>query len=271
MSNRERFTDSEYLRRVLMRLLIKGSEAWRTDPEAEELLLFAIERFSSLCIKYGLEPDDAGSAAFEAMRNPSVVFGHDPWAVIVHAVRTTLAAWEFANDALCSVETARRGGLSGCCPVRFSDRENQVWEYHPSFIDTGDDDEESPYEGLTLREQAEQLTSLFHAQGWPAEETLTAIEVILHRLADAGSRPAAYEQLRREKRWRVITELPAESWTGLLRLLLGNPTDWAGVSDKGRGILLRVALGETIEDLASDVELTKGIRLVTPGKQWVRQ
>ncbi len=271
MPNRERFRDSEYLRRVLMRLYVKGNDAWRNDPEADELIRFAIDRFADLARKHGLEPDDGGSAAFEAMRNPSVIFGDDPWAIIIHAVKTTLTAWEFADEALCSVETARRGGLSGCCPERFSDRDNQLWEYHPAFTTTDDvDDEPTQHDGPSISEQAEALALLFAEYGWPLESTLTAVEVILHRLAEAGSRPAAYEQLRREKRWRAITELPANSWTGLLRLLLGNPSDWAGVTDKGRGLLLRLALGETIDYLAKDVNLATGIKLVTPGKQWRR-
>ncbi len=271
MADVERFRDSEYLRRVLMRLHVKGGDAWRTDPEADELMRFAISRFADLARKHGLDPDDGGSAAFEAMRNPSVIFGDDPWAIIIHAVKTTLTAWEFADEALCSIETARRGGLSGCCPERFSDRDNQLWEYHPAFTVTdvvGDESDQST--GPSITEQAETLALLFAEQGWPLDATCTAIGVILLRLAEAGSRPAAYEQLRREKRWRAITDLPATSWTGLLRLLLGNPTYWAGVTDKGRGILLRVALGETIDDLAKDQNLTQSIKLVAPGSQWRR-
>jgi len=252
-----------------MRLLVKGEDAWRTDPEAEELLRFAIDRFADLARKHGLDPDDGGSAAFEAMRNPSVIFGDDPWAIIVHAVNTTLAAWEFADQALCSAETARRGGLTGCTPERFSDRETELWEYHPAFATTDEDDGPEPV-GLSIADQAEAIALLFAEYGWPLESTLTAVEVILRRLAQAGSRPAAYEQLRRDKRWRAITDMPPESWTGLLRLLLGTPTDLAGVTAKGRGILLRLALGETIDDLAADETLGNGIKLVTPGKRWRR-
>jgi len=270
MSNRERFRDSEYLRRVLMRLYVKGADSWRTDPEADELLRFAIDRFADLARKHGLDPDDGGSAAFEAMRNPSVIFGDDPWGIIVHAVKTTLAAWEFADQALCSVETARRGGLTGCTPERFSDREKEVWEYDPAFATCDERNEDDETSGPSIREQAEMLALLFAEHGWSVDSTATAVEVILRRLADAGTRPAAYEMLRRDKRWRAITDMPSASWTGLLRLLLGTPNDWAGVTDKGRGIMLRLALGETIDDLANDETLAKGIRLVKPGKQWRR-
>jgi hypothetical protein len=269
MAQRSRFADSEYLRHVLMRLHIKGADAWRTDPEADELIRYAIDRFAQLARKHGLEPDDAGSAAFEAMRNPSVFFGDDPWGVIVHAVTTTIEAWEFADEALCSIETARRGGLSGVTPERFSDRETPVWEYDHNFTVT-DDQHREPWTGPSIAGQAEEIALLFAEHGWPLEATATAVEVILRRLAASGSRPAAYEALRKDKKWRAITDLPATSWTGLLRLLLGNPADPSGITSKGRGILLRLALGEDIDDLAHDKQLVGGIRLVTPGKQWRR-
>jgi hypothetical protein len=260
------FADSEYLRHVLMRLHAKGDDAWRTDPEANELMIFAIERFGRLAEKHGLEADDGGSAAFEAMRNPSVIFGDDPWGIIVHAVNTTLAAWEFANDALCSLETARRGGLSGCCAERFSDRENELWEYHPAFAVTDNDDEDEPAEedGPSITEQTETIVLLLNEYGWPLETAAIATEIILFGLADTGSRPAAYERLRREKRWCVMTNLAPATWTALLRLLLGDPSDWAGISNKGKGILLRLALEEDVDDLARDPELVGRIRLAAP-------
>jgi hypothetical protein len=272
MASLERFRDSEYLRRVLIRLHVKGGDAWRNDPEADELMMFSIERFGRLAEKHGLEADDGGSAAFEAMRNPSVIFGDDPWGVIIHAVQTTLAAWEFANDALCSTETARRGGLSGCCAERFSDRENELWEYHPAFAVYDDEDEDDLDEdaGPSVQEQAEALALWFNEFGWPLEATFLVAEVVLRRLAEVGSRPAAYEQLRRDKRWRAIANWPANSWTGLLRLLLGSPSDPRGLTSKGQGILLRLALGEEVDDLACDPVLAEQIRLAKPKLHWRR-
>jgi hypothetical protein len=252
-----------------MRLHVKGGDAWRTDPEADELMLFAISRFSRLARKHGLEADDGGSAAFEAMRNPSVIFGDDPWGVIVRAVKTTLAAWEFADEALCSVETARRGGLSGCRAERFSEREIPLWEYHPAFAVTDHDAEDGPEQltgpaGPSILEQAEALALLFHGRGWPLETTAVAAEIVLRGLAEAGSRPAAYERLRRERRWCAVSNLPPAAWNAMLRLLLGDPSDWAGISAKGKGVLLRLALGETPDDLAGDPELGGRIRSAAP-------
>jgi hypothetical protein len=252
-----------------MRLHIKGDDAWRADPEADELIRYMIDRFSDLARKHGLEPDDAGPAAFEAMRNPSVFLGDDPWGVIVHAVTTTIKTCQFADDALCSVETARRGGLSGVTPERFCDRESPVWEYDPAFAVTNNEDRDT-WHGPSIVEQAEEIALLFSEHGWPLETTSTAVEVVLRRLAETGSRPACYEALRKDKKWRAITDLPTASWTGLLRLLLGNPNDPVGITDKGRGILLRLALGETTDDLACDEGLVGGIRLIVPGEHWRR-
>jgi len=257
-----RFLDDAYLRRVLLRLYAKGGDGWRVDPEAEALIRLCVERFTPLCRKHGLDPADGGAAAFEAMRTPAAVFGDDPWAVIVHAVATTLAAWRFAQDALCSEQTARRGGLSGCCPYRYGDQADGVFDHHPAFVTSGGPGLDS---ARTIAGRAAALGRLFAAHGWPLDATTTAVDVVLGRLAEAGSRPAAYEQLRRERRWCAVSGLPARSWTGLLRLLLGSPADWAGVAERGRGVLLRLALGETLADLAADEVLGRRIRQACPG------
>jgi len=196
-----------------------------------------------------------------------VIFGDDPWGIIVRAVNTTLAAREFANDALCSVETARRGGLSGCCAERFSDRDNPSWECRPAVTcGDGDDDalDDAEPSAPSIAAQVETLARLFNEHGWPQETTAVAAEIILRRLADVGSRPAAYEQLRREKRWCVMTNLRPSEWTALLRLLLGDPSDWAGITPKGQGVLLRLALDEPVADLARDPDLADRIRQAAP-------
>jgi hypothetical protein len=68
--------------------------------------------------------------------------------------------------------------------------------------------------------------------------------------------------LRRERRWRAISGLPATSWTGLLRLLLGTPGD--ATTRIGQGVLLRWALGETITHLAGDKKLREAIAQAAP-------
>ena len=257
-----RFRESEDLRRVLLRIC--GTEdGWRTDPDAEPLLRYAADRFTHLAAKHGLEAEDALSAVFEVMRTPSVRYGRDPWAVVVTGVATMFRAWQFADEALTSLETARRGGLSGCCAERFSDRDVPIWELDPHLaVDLRD--EPVPVAGPSIPDQARQITSLFTPHGWPPASTVVAVEVILRKLADAGSRPSAYEALRRDRRWRAVTGLPADAWTCLLRLILGTPGQ--DVTNLGKGILMRIALGETGAHLRSDQELAQTIKVSAPGR-----
>jgi hypothetical protein len=105
---------------------------------------------------------------------------------------------------------------------------------------------------------------LFALEGWDHDQALTAIDIVLRKLADAGSRGKAYEQLRKEQRWRLIAGLPAASWTALLRILLGSPSKTQVYTNLGMGVLVRLAVGETIHDLASDPLLVASITRAAP-------
>ena len=209
------------------------------------------------------------AACFEAMRLPAVRFGDDPWGVLVKAVMTTFRAAEFADDALTSLDTARRGGLSGCRVERFCERETSVWERDPGFAfnmpdNLGETTESGSHDRSSIQEQAEQLAGLFAAHGWASNEVAVHIELVMRLLAEYGSRPRAYEVLRRSQHWRVFTGLPARSWTGLLRILLGKP---GGPGNLGKGILVRVQLGETIAHLEADNSLVAMIRDASPASK----
>jgi hypothetical protein len=211
-----------------------------------------------LARKCGLEDDDGASAAFEAMTTSSARYAADPWAVIVRATAATLRAWQFADEALCSIETARRGGLSGRRAERFSERDPEVWERRPELAQPADSDlDDDGGGGLSVHEQAARLAALFAGFGWPLATAWTAIEVVMRRLAEAGSRPACLERLRKDRHARAISDLPAKSWNALLRVLLGDPRPEKALTDRGRGVLLRVALGESVEDLAADPWLAR--------------
>jgi hypothetical protein len=262
-----RFKDPEYLRRVLIRFHRDG---WNGDREADELIRYCVAQFAGLARKHGQEPDDAGWAAFEAMRNPSARYAQDPWAVVVKAVNVTMAAAEFADEALCSLETARRVRLSGCRAERFSEREVPVWEYRPEFAQPFHSalDDDGPNGGngwpAPIHEQAARIAVWFNSHGWRLDTAWTAVEVVMRRLAEAGSRPAAYERLRKDRHARAVTDLPAKSWTVLLRLLLGAPGADQALTGRGKGILLRVALGETATDLDADAVLVRSAALAAP-------
>jgi hypothetical protein len=272
--NDQRFDDSERLRSMLFRLHRADRQTWAQDTELEEFLGYITRRFALFAIQHGADPADAASAAFEAIRNPSARLAFDPWGLIVRGITTTIRAAQFADEALCSVETARRGNLAGMRAERFSEQETEIWTYHPAFAITDhhdDDDADTIAEpedlGPSIREQIAQITWLFTLGGWAFAQTSAAVEIVLNRLSAAGSRTSAYESLRRDKRTRAILNLPHDSWIGLLRLVLGNPDPARIHTKEGRGILLRMALGQPVEALAADSWLAERITASAPPRR----
>ena len=258
-----RFRDTAYLRGVLERIAAT-EDGWRTDPEAEPLMLYCLDRFAAKARKHGLEATDAMSVAFEAMRNPSARHAQDPWAVITTGVDVTFKAWQFAEEALTSIETARRNGLAGCRAVRMCERDQVVADCDPIWAQPDSAGRSAGSAGPSIGEQASEIAGLFAQYGWCHPQVVVAVEAVLGRLAQAGSRPACYEALRRDRRWAVLAGIPAGSWTAMLRLLLGSSAPGAALTDFGKGILLRLALGETIDDLAADGRLGDAIEAVAP-------
>jgi hypothetical protein len=120
------------------------------------------------------------------------------------------------------------------------------------------------WDGPSLYQQALRIATLLHRHGWPLDSALLCVEVILRRLADAGSRPSAYEALRRDRRWRSAAGIPADSWTGLLRLLLGSPSEAVAMTDQGKGLLLRIALDEDVE---ADPSVATAIADIAPDRR----
>jgi hypothetical protein len=224
----ERFEDSEYLRELLARL---SRDGWARDLEADELIRYCVSRFSGLARKHRLEPDDARWAAFEAMRNPSARNGTDPWAVIVKAVAVTMRAAEFAR------------------PFR-------------SDLDCAEGDDAAGPGSIPAR--AANIAAWLRCHGWGLETARVAVEVVMLRLAEAGSRPAACEQLRKDRHARAITGLPARSCTALLRLLLGAPGHDKARANRGKGVLLRLALGEAPARLDADAALAEAAAAAAP-------
>jgi hypothetical protein len=255
--------DPEAFRGLLTRLHESGD--WN-DPEALAVIGELAERFSGLARKHRVSAEDCLSTVFEMMVQPSVRKGRDPKAVLVTAVTTTLRAWEFAEDKLCSVETARRGDLGLVRAWRFGDSERSFLEYHPAFaVEVRFPGDDAPAEGPSLRHQAERVADLFARHGWDQGQALDVVEVILTRLSDSVSRACAYEALRRDESARTGVDLPKESWTRVLRLLLGEPGAHHAHTRAGRGVLWRLALGETVEDLQGDARVVAAIRSAAPG------
>ncbi|GAB3535981.1 hypothetical protein GCM10027403_15120 [Arthrobacter tecti] len=272
--NGEDFTRSEGLRMLLTRLHDAGPGAWEHDPTAAELMAYAAEKYAPLAHKHGLDPWEAASAAFDVMRAQAARTANDPWAVVTHAVRITCIFEERAQGLLCSVHQARRPHISAFHdPERFSDRENPLAEYHPAFQITEDasaTDEENAGTPASWRARTsagstvEDAIALFTLLGWPPATARAGIEHVCGVLTKAGTRQATYEALRRDKHARALLDIPGLSWTALLRALLGNPHPAYAATTAGRGVLLRLLIGESLPVLLRDDDLVLTISLAPP-------
>lgn len=256
------FASSEGLRALLVRLHEAGPGAWRTDPEAAELMRFTACRYGALARKFDLEPEDAAVAAFEAMLNESTRTANDPWAVVTVAVRITLIAEQRAHGLLTSTERARRPQYSVFHDAeRFSDRENELTEYHHAF-QTLPSDESEAVESTDAGRAVEYTITLMVLLGWDEDTARGGIEYVCSRLLDYGDRAAAYDGLRRDKSARALLDLPHASWIAMLRIVLGHPT--ATGANGRRGTLVRLLIGEGLTDLLSDDDLVLTVALANP-------
>ncbi|MCK9913899.1 MULTISPECIES: hypothetical protein [Microbacterium] len=264
----EDYTSREGLRTLLHRLHDAASGAWEHDPVAAELMTYAADKYAPLARKHGLDPWEAASAAFDVMRTRAAREADDPWAVVTHAVRITCIAEERGQGLLCSVHQARRPHVS-CFhdPERLSERENTLSDYHPAFHVTDphhDDVEVDEGEPRSVTGAVEDAILLFMLLGWPEGTARPAIEHVCEALARIGSRTATYEALRRDRHARALLDVPAASWTVLLRVLLGRTTPGYAATGEGRGILLRLLIGESLPSLLGDDGLVATISQAAP-------
>jgi hypothetical protein len=276
-SPRKNFEDSDVLRALLIRLHHGGKQAWRTDPEAAELMEHAAKKYAALAKKHGLDPWEAAAAAFEAMRGAATRRADDPWAVVTRAVQITCVAEERGQGLLCSTHQARRPRYSIFHdPERFSDRENPLTDYHraftsPDFTADADDDEpgcNSIDEPITDVDSAiADTVQLFVLLGWERCIAQAAVDYATMRLAELPSRQSAYEALRREHRAQAALDLPGSSWTALLRIILGSPDPALASATTGRGVLLRLLIGEPLRMLLMDEDLVLTVSMAAPRKR----
>jgi len=234
----------------------------------------AADKYAALARKHGLDPWEAAAAAFEAMRTPSVRRADDPWAVITRAVQITCIAENRANGLLCSVHQARRPRYSSFHDAeRFSDRENPLTDYHPAFRadpfandDVDGEGDRVEVSGSTGVESAvEDTIALLCWYGWEPEVARAAVECICARLAESVSRAGAYESLRRDQHARALLDIPAPSWYRLLRIILGTPDLHLAGTNAGRGVLLRLLIGDSLRHLFNDADLKAAITIAAPG------
>ena len=271
----EDFTTGEGLRALLNRLAEGGEDAWVHDPVARDLMEFAADKYRALARKHKLDTWEAVTAAFDAMQYRSTREANDPWAIITHAVRITCVYEERAQGLLCSVHQARRAHVSAFHdPERFSERDTALADYHPAFHTTDlrpSDLEPEPRDSLgsaqacmSAGSAAEDAIAMLCLLDWPADTARAAVEHVCGALMKAGTRQSAYETLRRDRHARALLDLPRRSWAPLLKALLGNPHPAYVATSSGRGVLLRLLLGETLDLLLRDDDLILALALAAP-------
>ena len=274
----EDFTTSEGLRALLIRLHEGGEDAWVHDPVARDLMEFAADKYRALARKHKLDTWEAVTAAFDAMQYRSTREANDPWAIITHAVRITCVYEERAQGLLCSVHQARRAHVSAFHdPERFSDRDTALADYHPAFHTTDthpSDIDTEPRESLgsaqacmSASSAAEDAIAILCLLDWPPDTARASVEHVCGALMKAGTRQSAYEALRRDRHARALLDLPRRSWTALLKALLGNPHPAYAATTTGRGVLLRLLLGETLDLLLRDDDLILALALAAPNSR----
>ncbi|MFV0451344.1 MAG: hypothetical protein ACK5LS_03715 [Propioniciclava sp.] len=283
------FASGEGLRALLTRLHEAGEGAWASDPIARELMAYAAQKYTPLARKHGLDPWEGASAAFDAMQYASTRRADDPWAMVTHGVRITCIFEERAQGLLCSVHQARRPHVSAFHdPERFGDRDNPLTDYHPAFHiqdpAPGDTDPESTADGggsgggtgggsgsdhacMSAGSASEDALGLLCLLGWAPETARASVEHVCGALMRAGTRQIAYEALRRDRHARVLLDLPGRSWTVLLRALLGNPHPAYAATNVGKGVLLRLLIGETLPVLLRDDDLVLSLSLAAPRRR----
>ncbi|MGN6035899.1 hypothetical protein ACP6NG_10985 [Brevibacterium casei] len=272
----EDFTSSEGLRALLHRLHEAGPGAWRRDRVAADLMAYAADKYAALARKHGLDPWEAASAAFDVMRTRAARTARDPWGVITHAVGKTLTAEERSQGLLCSVQRARRKKFYMFHDAeRLSDRENPLSDYHSAFhtfdpdpLEEDDEDENGETDSadacMSAEAAMEDAITLFILLDWTHEVARAGVEHVCQALARAGSRRRADEALRRDLHSRALLDIHRHGWWALRRALLGNPAPAYAATAAGRGVLLRLLLGERLPVLLRDDDLVLMIALAAP-------
>ena len=75
------------------------------------------------------------------------------------------------------------------------------------------------------------------------------------------------EALRRDKHARALLDVNSTAWTALLKALLGHPSPAYAATAAGRGVLLRLLIGESLRALLRDDDLVLMISLAAPKRR----
>ena len=264
------FTTTEGLRLMLVRLRYR-SDGWSHDPEASDLMSYAMEKYGALARKYGYEPVEAAIAAFDAMHTRAVRVAEDPWAVVTRAVELTLVYDQRADGLLCSNQQARREvDIERHDAERFSDREAEFVDFHPAFaipapqdaIDfdgrsSPEDDKETsrPTPGSRSTTQSPCSSRCAGPRKWRGRRSSTSAPGCCAQ----ATASTAFEALRRDRHAQAMLDVDQRAWLVFLRVILGNQHPDRRQTSAGRGMLLRLVIGDHPEALLADRSLVAEI------------
>jgi hypothetical protein len=266
------YATPEGLRLLLLDLAYAGPRAWENDPDAAELMAYAMDKYASLARKYGVEPNDAATYAFEIMSARATRLAEDPWAVITHAVHLSLVYESRAQGLLCSTQQARHSSSTGYHDAeRFSERDDELADYHPAFqaeddLSAIDDPKQETVEDAPTNAYfaLDEAARFFVELGWPEHTARLGLEYIAARLIRTGTRLSAFESLRRDGNGPANLDIGHDAWLAVLRGVLGNQHPDRAYTSEGRGILLRLMSGEGLDELFEDTALANLIEQAAP-------
>jgi hypothetical protein len=276
VSTVEGFGDTGRLRRLLRRLNDQGVVALRDDPELDALLRFGTRRYSALARKHGRPVEDAGAAVFHAILGGTVAEADDPWAVITTAVKITLSTEQYAEAVLCSESQARRSRMRGLHDTaRFCEIDPVVGDWHPAFRvdpeysfdtgpDTGNGNSDSPgggsgvvFCGWDVENALGGVREIFTVLGWPESVVAVGLDWICDQLNRTMSRTAVIEAGRKDATVSAVLGIPRKSWLVLLKVVAGSADPVFARTRRGRGVLIRLLVGETVADILCDNRVTE--------------
>lgn len=249
------FTTDEGLRELLQRLAAHP-EKWHTDPEARALLTHVRGRYERLSRKWGRDPDEAVTAAYDAMLADYTLTAEMPWAIVTLRVSSALSAETRAEKLLIDPKRAQKEDVTGFeRPVRAGEHEDYLYD----LASTGEAEPE-PDSPLVTEVQAT-ATRLLACLDWDRDLASAAIEWVMTRLLKAMDTHRAYRYLRRDNTGPALLDLEPESWRALVRILLGSPGS-PGLSGR-RGLIARILIElesgltpvEVIDELLRDDRL----------------
>lgn len=105
---------------------------------------------------------------------------------------------------------------------------------------------------------------LFVELGWLKRTARLGLEYIAARLIRTGNRLSAFESLRRDGHGPALLDVSHDAWLTVLRAVLGNQHPDRVHRAEGRGVFLRLLIGEHPDEMFEDADLADAIQSAAP-------